>query len=98
MTYDGSVRHDSVSPVNLPDPTPWPMLLALGVTLVAAGLVTVLAVSAVGALVTAAAVIKLIVEDIAAAPEREPDTAAAAEPPEPEPDESDPAQDSAARS
>jgi len=27
------------APVHLPDPTPWPMVLALGMTLLAAGLV-----------------------------------------------------------
>ena len=49
---------------HLPSPTPWPMVLALGMTLAAAGLVTQIAVSAIGALILVTALAMLIREDI----------------------------------
>lgn len=57
---------DPATPVHLhlPDPTPWPMVLALGVTLIAAGLVTQIVVSAIGLAVFVVALLMLIRDDI----------------------------------
>lgn len=55
--------HTGGSGVHLPSPTPWPMVLALGVTLLAAGLVTAIAVSAVGAMLAVIALAMLLRED-----------------------------------
>lgn len=57
---------DRHTAVHLPSPTPWPMVLALGVTLSAAGLVTSLPVSVAGALLTLVALAMLVREDLEA--------------------------------
>lgn len=70
-------RRESESFVELPAPTPWPMVMALGITLGFAGLVTNAVVSAVGIVLTAAGVIGwfrdvLPVEDVERLPLRPP--------------------------
>ncbi len=55
-SHSQSGRHDgSNEQVRLPSPTPWPILLAVGITLIAGGLVSSGIVSIVGALIAVAA-------------------------------------------
>jgi hypothetical protein len=75
--------------VELPAPTPWPMILALGITLGFAGLVTNAIVTAVGVVLAVAGVVGwfrdvLPVEDVEVIPLRSP--ALRARPPRPRPD------------
>jgi len=59
------VAHDTPGNTpHLPDPTPWPMVLALGMTLLAAGLVTTRWLSVIGLIVLGAALYRLIMEDV----------------------------------
>jgi len=66
-TYAGETSAGEANPVHLPDPTPWPMVLALGVTLSAAGLVTEIVVSGVGVVLLVVALLMMVREDIAKA-------------------------------
>src|SRR5713101_7130766 len=75
--------------VELPAPTPWPMILALGITLGFAGLVTNAIVTAVGVVLAVAGVVGwfrdvLPLEDVEVIPLRAP--ARRAQPPRPRPD------------
>lgn len=56
MSAEFSQQHDMHDRVHLPAPTPWPLVLALGITLGAAGLITNLAFCAVGAVLIVAAI------------------------------------------
>ena len=58
--------HSTGSSFHLPSPTPWPMVLALGITFFAAGLVTSLPVSLVGAVLFLVALMMLLREDMSA--------------------------------
>jgi len=51
--------------IHLPEPTPWPPALALGTTLLAAGLITTLVVAVAGSLLAAVALLMLVREDLA---------------------------------
>jgi hypothetical protein len=46
----GEIRHGAANTVDLPAPTAWPIVLAFGVTMIAAGMVTMAAVSVLGAI------------------------------------------------
>src|SRR5262245_36518848 len=74
--------HSSDSFVELPAPTAWPMVMALGITLGFAGLVTQVAVTAVGVVLTIAGAIGWFrdvfpVEDVERVPLRPPSRRAA---------------------
>jgi cytochrome c oxidase subunit 1 len=60
---------DEAPPVHLPSPSYWPIVLALGVLLIAAGIIVNLIISLIGAVVLLAAIVGWTQENRVADPE-----------------------------